>query len=146
MTINKMGKKGVSPIVSTVLLIMIVILMASIIIMWSRGFTKEQILKFDKPIERVCLEVKILPYLNDDGTFGFQNKGNVPIYAFNVKTSGIGGSSIEKYSDSVNPGASMNIDEEKGPQEVRIIPILLGKDKTGGTREYPCPENTGVLV
>ena len=38
-------KKGVSPIISTVLLIVIVIILAIIILLWSRGFVKEIITK-----------------------------------------------------------------------------------------------------
>src|SRR3989344_6352117 len=82
-------KKGVSPVVSTVLLIMIVIVIAIIIILWARGFVKEIIEKnIDGNIKRVneyCNEVRLEPFVNTDNTFGFDNVGNVPVYRFDLK-------------------------------------------------------------
>jgi len=40
-------KKGVSPVIATVLLIAMVVVIALIIFLWFRGLTKEAITKFD---------------------------------------------------------------------------------------------------
>ena len=142
------NKKGVTPVVSTTLLIMIVVILAVIILLWSRGFIKEKILKFDKPIENVCSEVGIKTFINDDNSYGFTNTGNVPIYSVNLKTSNSDGSStIEPIKISVNPGISVMLPGTySNAGEIKIIPILLGKTKSGAVKEYTCPENTAIVV
>ena len=61
--IMKNNKKGVSPVVSTVLLIMIVIILAIIILIWSQGFIKEAITKQvsgeTKSIDQYCSDVQM---------------------------------------------------------------------------------------
>jgi len=52
-----MGKKGVSPIIATVLLISIALVLALIIFLWARSFTSEQLQKFDEPVENACENV-----------------------------------------------------------------------------------------
>ena len=108
------NKKAVSPIISTVLLVMIVIIVAIIILMWSRGFIKEAIEKEiggeNKRVEQFCSEVSMVAILNDEGSFGFTNNGNVPIYALNVKLTDIGGGDSDiinirpEKGGLVNPG------------------------------------------
>jgi len=141
------NKKGVTPVVSTTLLIMIVVILAVIILLWSRGFIKEKILKFDKPVENVCSEVGIQTFINPDNSYGFTNTGNVPIYAFNVKTSKNGGSTIELKKTSVNPGINVEVGlYDSTADEIKIIPVLLGKTKSGAIKEYTCPENSAIVV
>ncbi len=146
-------KKAVSPVIATVLLIMIVIILAIIILLWSRGFIKEKVLKFDKPIENVCSEVKIKTFVNDDNTYGFTNNGNVPIYAVDVKMSS-GGSSDTFRADQakkgqVDVGISTILDTPQiigTTTEVKIIPVLLGKNKDGAVKEFTCPENAAFVL
>ncbi len=149
------NKRGVSPIVSTVLLIMLVIILAIIILLWSRGFIKEKVLKFDKPIENVCSEVSIRTFVNDDLSYGFTNIGNVPIYAIDVKVSAGGKSDIYPIGQSgggkVDPGLSTIL--EGGPdidggttEEIKVIPVLLGKTKAGAIKEKSCIDRAEFVV
>lgn len=154
------SKKAVSPIIATVLLIMIVIILAIIILMWSRGFIKEIITKEiagnEKRVNELCLEVKMNPIKNEDGSFGFENIGNIPIYAFNVKLVGGGSSEIIKISKeergSVNPGfttiiSKPGITSYSDYELIKIIPILLGKsEKSEAIKEFPCPEEQGLII
>lgn len=150
----KRGKKAVSPVIATVLLIMIVIILAIIILLWSRGFIKEKILKFDKPVENVCSEVSIKTFVNNDLTYGFTNTGNVPIYAVDVKISKKGGSEVIRAGAAENGqveiGLSTILDTPKVQEgvttEVKIIPVLLGKNKDGAVKEYTCPEKAGFVL
>lgn len=151
----KRGKKAVSPVIATVLLIMMVIILAIIIMLWSRGFIKEKILKFDKPIENVCNEVSIKTFVNDDGTgtYGFTNTGNVPIYSVDVKISEKGSSKIvhagPNEKGQVDIGLSTILDTEaidSDTTEVKIIPILLGKNKDGAIKEFTCPEQSAFVL
>jgi len=156
---SKRGKRAVSPVIATVLLIMLVLILAIIILLWSRGFIKEKILKFDKPIENVCGEVSITTFVNDDAgnsyTYGFTNNGNVPIYSVDVKISSGGG------SDTVRAGLDEGGQVDAGlstilsgippivdgtTEEVKIIPILLGKNKDGAIKEFTCPERSAFVL
>lgn len=155
-------KRAVSPVVSTVLLIMMVIIIAIIILLWTRGFIKETILKEvageSKRVQAYCREVKIDPILNDDGSFGFNNVGNIPVYSINVKLTKDGSSDnviIEGEEGVVNPGFSIIINSVmlKGRsdvyydyEEVKIIPILLGKDEEGNAEPFICPETDGIII
>jgi len=153
------NKKAISPIISTVLLIMIVIIVAIIILMWSRGFIKEAIEKEisgqSKRVEQFCSELSMVAILNNEGSFGFTNNGNVPIYALNLKLSGgiVGAGSSDiinirpEEGGLVNPGFSTLIKNPDGDyyyyddyDEVKIIPVLLGKTKTGAIKEKGCEE------
>lgn len=160
--IIRLNKKGVSPLISTVLLIMIVIILAIIILLWSRGFIKEAITKEiagnDKEIGQYCLEVvgKMKSIINDDKSFGFENNGNIPIHAFSLKLVGKddGKSEIVKISKeeggSVNPGFSTILPDEyryDAYKLIKIIPILLGTSKKSGvTKEFACPEVNGLVI
>ena len=164
--IMKNNKRGVSPVVSTVLLIMVVIILAVIILMWSLGLVKEAITKevagITKSIDQYCVDVQneIQPSVNTDGlSFGFSNTGSVPIYAFNLKLNlkDSGESStieIPAGKGSVNPGYNIIIDPNEyglepydSYEKITIVPILLGsKSKSGGTEPYTCEDKYGVVV
>jgi len=144
------NKKGVSPVIATILLVMIVIILAIIILLWTRGFIKEAITKEingqSKNVEMYCSGtsgISIKGIINEDGTFGFQNEGNVPISKFKIKTSDTSGSSRTDESDTpVNPGFSIMIEGEdyNSYDEIIIIPIILGKKANGEIEPYECPE------
>lgn len=159
------NKKAVSPIISTVLLVMIVIIVAIVILTWSRGFIKEAIEKEiseeKKSVEKFCSELSMVGILNNEGSFGFTNNGNVPIYALNLKLSGgiIGEGNSNTINirpekgGLVNPGFSTLIKDEYENyynyydyDEVKIIPVLLGKTKTGAIKEKGCEEIYGLKI
>ncbi len=158
-------KKGISPIISTVLLIMIVIVLAIIILLWSKGFIKETITKQlgnepEKDIQSFCREIGMSRILNSDGSFGFTNSGNVPIYKVNLKLTykETGSSVLEEILPEqgglVNPGFASLMQKADGDyynyndyEEVKIIPVLLGKStSSGGITEFPCPEENALII
>jgi flagellin-like protein len=154
-------RKAVSPLVSTILLVMIVIVLAFIIILWSGIFLSEMITKEiggqKKSAEQYCSEISIQTFINPDGSFGFKNTGNVPIYSYNLKLSLSGTSKIKEIlpvQGLVNPGYSTLVkDPDTGSpidynlyEEIKIIPIILGKDKSGNTERFTCSEKDGVVV
>ena len=154
-------KRGISPIIATVLLIMLVLILAIIILLWSQGFIKERILKFDKPVENSCSELSLQTFVNGDNSFGFTNIGNVPIYGVSLKVIGTGSSDTYELDDEeggrVSPGFSTILKKDDGSgdnflidsttdKEIKIIPILIGETKDGGTKEYTCPERNAISV
>lgn len=137
--------------VSTVLLIMIVIIIAIIILIWGRGWIKEKLLKFNKPVENVCPDVSIKPFVNPDNSYGFTNTGNIPIYRTDVKITTRGKSIVTNDTQSANPGASVILGGAGSYlsgdiEEIKIIPVLLGKTSSGKQKQYTCPEQTAVVV
>lgn len=152
-------ERAVSPIVSTILLVMIVVVLAAIIFLWTRSFIKEAVTKDIagdiKTVDQLCVNgLGIKSFVNEDGSFGFTNNGNVPIYAFNVKeTNEDGSSDIIRRDTPVNIGKSVTLDSSidssfvyNNHKEIKIIPILLGKMKNGNAQEYTCPEENGVIL
>ncbi len=156
----KRDEKAISPVVSTVLLIMIVVILAIIILLWSKGFIKEALLKkvadTEKPVDYFCSEIQLESYVSDDeaGAFGFKNVGNVPIYAFDLKTvlKDSGDSSSEEVRDKngiVNPGFTKLFEDKnyEDYDEIKVIPILLGKKaKSGGREPFQCPERNAFEI
>lgn len=152
----KSGKKAVSPVVSTVLLIMIVIVIAIIILIWATGFVEEiiskEILGNKKRVQDYCREIKISQIINNDNSFGFENKGNVPIFGFRVKTSNEGSSEMHRVDgDSggkVNPGFSVIVENLKYDDydSIAILPTLKGETEQGDNRDYDCPEEDGIVL
>jgi flagellin-like protein len=141
------SKKGVSPIIATVLLIVLVIIIAIIILLWSQLFFKEKILKFDKLIENACTEVSLRTFVNEDDSFGFTNTGNVPIYRFDLRLSSKGTSVVSSVNKPVDSGFSSiaegyNYDSY---EKVEIIPVLLGETDKGGPKEFICSKNVFVV-
>jgi flagellin-like protein len=159
MKYNRMRKeKAVSPVIATVLLIMIVIILAIIILLWSRSFIKETILKevqgVSKNAEQFCPEVQLRPDISEDasGTFGFTNTGNIPIYSYKIKLVSKGGSETKKVDGAaglVNPGFGTTIGGVlpfSEYEQIKIIPILLGKTSSGTLEPFECPEVNGVSL
>lgn len=149
------NKKAVSPVIATVLLILIVIILAIIILLWTRGFVKEAISKEingeTKNVEQYCSLIQLRGILNEDGTFGFNNEGNVPISKFKIKTTDNGGNSQTETSETpVNPGYTVMIEGKNYIDEeytqIDIIPILLGKKSNGDIEPYTCPESDNFRI
>lgn len=82
------NKKGVSPVIATVLLVALVLVMALIIFLWARGFLTEQLQKNGLDVANVCSQVTYTSELVST-TEGYElkiaNNGNIPIYQFEAK-------------------------------------------------------------
>src|SRR3989338_10710768 len=86
-----MKKRGISPVIATLLLIALVIIIALIVFQWMKGFTKEAVTKFDGTnIDLVCNDVQFDASYSA-GTLTISNSGNVPIYNFDIKAEYPGG-------------------------------------------------------
>ena len=155
------NKKGLSPIVATSILIVIVIVLAIIILLWARGFIKESVIKeiagSSKRAEEFCREIGMRGFVNEDDTFGFENTGTIPIFAYRINLEESGSSKIIRVGNekggSVNPGSIVIITDSivkdiqpySSYDSVKIIPVLLGKVE-GSTQSYDCPEINGIDI
>lgn len=146
-------KKAVSPIIATVLLIMIVIVLAIIILLWATGFVKEAITKdvagVTKKADQFCSEISIETSIGTN-SITIKNNGNIPIYAFNAKLSNVNGETLTQRVDGpLNAGNSINLvlsQDYSSYEEVKLIPILLGKTKSGATQEVECSSRDAIVV
>ena len=150
-------KKGVSPVIATVLLISMVIIIGIIVFLWFRGMIGETVTKFGENIELACEDV-VFDASYSSGILYIVNNGNIPIYDFNVKFEGAGSRDTSRmseistwkselgesrlaqgksYSGSINDG---------GADKIVLIPILLGSTDKGETAEFVCDENSGNKI
>ncbi len=145
-----MKKKGVSPVIATVLLIGMVIVLGLIIFLWMRALAQETITKFEgENIELACDKVQF-----EVSKVGSQitilNSGNTPIYDFNIKLSSLGAFETKKARDlfyswpkyGLNPVGVFSEDssELESASEIIITPILLGVSETGSQKTFICNE------
>ncbi len=140
-------KRGVSPVIATVLLIAITIVLAAIIFLWARSFLAEGAQKQGRAVELSCEELIFSASLvNVEGStmIDIINEGNVPIYGFVFKD--IEAGSITPYElegSGLAPGVSNSFPMPAGAQNARsglIVPVLLAEEDSGNRVTYPCPD------
>lgn len=131
------SKRGVSPVIATVLLIVLVVVIAGIVFVWSKNVIPKTIEKDGEPIERACDRIVLEASIFNNATGRFldvNNKGNVEVHGFGVRVVDEGSvtvrSSIEQ---TVSSGDSKRIylnssvyPEAYGNMTLRIAPILVG--------------------
>lgn len=125
------NKKGLSPVIATVLLVAIVLILAAIIFLWMKGFVTEQIQKGGKPIGEVCNNVVFdAEYESFPGFVSLQvvNKGNVPISAIDVKFINGGNSVITQFNLSADVLGSSTLQSIPigDAQQMIVYPMVLG--------------------
>jgi flagellin-like protein len=149
---KRSDKKGLSPVIASVLMVALVLVLAAIVFMWARGFISEQIEKFGQPVEKACDDVSFVVDLVKLGIgyeLEIENTGNVPIQNFDIKKTIGGDSVIEKFKFSVNEGDSVKQGIEIGTKtdEVVIYPALLGKLRGKATNKvFTCSERGETVV
>jgi flagellin-like protein len=142
---NKMkNKKGVSPVVATVLLISMVVILAMIVILWFTSFIGEAITKFDgQNVEIICKDITFdASYLGN--ILSVVNTGSVPIYGMKVKqTKGGEHSSVDAPSwpsKGLNPGKSYASSASYSSYDkITLIPVLVGESESG-LKTFVCEE------
>ena len=130
------NKKGLSPVIASVLMILLVLVLAIIIFLWARGFIGEQIEKFGRPVDELCSSVDFEVEVIQNGGYHILeivNKGNVGISAFELKMYADGNSEIVKLNISVSTGKSVSSEVSLGimqngnaPDKIEIFPVLTG--------------------
>ncbi len=136
-------KKGLSPVITTVLLIALVVVIVSIIFLWFRGMVQEGVTKFGKNINLVCDDVKF-DATYAAGTLSVVNTGNIPIFRIEIRISNNGNFVTEDImntsagsswpSGGLGQGATFsgNIQSDIGSaNDILIIPELIGTSPSG---------------
>lgn len=145
-----MNKKGLSPVIATVLLIALVIILAMIIFLWFRGFTNESILKFGKNIQLTCEDVEFRSSYDEiKKELSILNDGDVPIYRMKINVRGEGESDTSDLSgfSGLSNGGSVVLDMGNSfsdASEITLIPVLRGNSDKGQA-DYVC-DNKGYKI
>lgn len=149
-----MKKRGISPVIATILLVAMVIVMAMIIFLWFKGMTEESITKFDdENIKLVCEKVVLdVDYGSDILTI--INNGNVPIINVKLMIFENGEHRTEElsnwYSTGLNQGRIFSEDisgdvDLSLAEKLKVIPVLMGNSNSG-QQTYVCDEKDGFEV
>ena len=121
------GKKGISPLIASVLVIGMVIVTASIVFFWGKGFT-EEIIEKEGAISQQRLncatDVKINVLSGSGGELTVENIGSGRIDAFSLVVDG----QATDEQVSIDPGNTGTIAYSATAGKVDIIPkIRIGK-------------------
>ena len=148
-------KKGLSPIIATMLLIVIVIVIGLIIFLWFKGMNIEAITKFEGTnIKLVCDEVQFEASYSG-GYLSILNLGNVPIYKVDVKMEGSGTHSTITLNEVENSWPYFGLPQggayygafadDVGSIKLIVIPVLVGKSDSGDLA-HTCEERHGYEI
>jgi len=156
--VKKGRKRGLSPIVTTVLLIALTIAITAIVFLWFRGMVEDSVTKFSPPknIKLVCEEVNFdVSY--SSGTLNIVNNGDVSIFRVNIKTSQDGNyqtKDITDFAGSTWPSTGLaqggtfsgNIGSEVGSSgKITVLPVLIGTSSKG-KKTFVCEGQYGKEV
>ena len=140
------GKRGISPVVATTLLVSITIILAVIVFFWARSFISETIEKNDRAIEMSCDDVAFLMEARR-GNLTVNNIGDVPIWAVEMRVRGKGEiKEIGQTSDGIKSGETKVFALPAGasPGDTIIaVPILLGETEQKRL-SYICDADYGI--
>jgi flagellin-like protein len=146
-----MNRRGVSPVIATVLLVLIAIILAGIILVWAQSFVKEKAQKSGEPIENSCARIvfEAEAFASEQKIY-LVNRGDVPIYGVEIRKKGLGSEiKVGLFDESTNTianGESGQIDLAASGASITegddliIVPIVLG-ESSGGTKAYTCDIN-----
>ncbi len=151
------NKRGLSPVIATVLLIAIVIAMALIIFLWVRGLVGESITKLEgENIKLTCDKVKFSADYSE-GKLLISNDGNVPIYSLlidvvyngrheakeitKINTPDLWITGGLKQGDTYSGDISFYVGEDA--KKIKVIPILIGNSKSG-KKTYICEKSKSI--
>ncbi|MGV8142612.1 MAG: archaellin/type IV pilin N-terminal domain-containing protein [Candidatus Pacearchaeota archaeon] len=161
-----MNRRGVTPIVATVLLIAIVVALAVIVFFWARGFLTESAQKGERAVTVSCagvdFEAEVVANAAECATYSgksaidINNIGNIPIYGVQVLeyNENIGNIDPVQLSDQPFVGGTITIGKSSyvclnkdvvDEDAFRIVPKLLAEQEDKKV-VYTCPEKDGITV
>lgn len=135
MSFMDFGKRGVSAVVASVLLILLVMVLTAIIFSWARGFVEDKTGEVDGPNNKMCEYLDFVAVVvSASGNFrdvDAINRGNVDIDSFEYKMHYKDGNSEVFFSNvSILAGSSLSITEDfsgivfSDIEKIEIFPAL----------------------
>ena len=156
-------RRGISPVVATVLLILLAVILAVIIFLWARSILAEKVQKDlgkgPMQITDACKEVRFKADVSVNAGIAvveIENTGNVPLYGFElIKVSSgsktrVGNASFAPSIQAVKSGQSHSFTGVAVPNlnaddNVIVLPVLLGTSKDA-KKQYTCEEDYGIPI
>ena len=148
------GKRGISPVIATILLIAIVVILAVIIFLWARGFVAEKAEKFGRSIELSCDKINFEAGVFFDSStdkyfLDIINRGDVPLYGFEIKDfTDPGTIKLSRVIDgTITIGQTFNVEltNVASGDELLVVPKILGETDSGKVA-HTCTDNFGYAV
>jgi flagellin-like protein len=145
-------KRGLSPIVATVLLIALAMILAMIIFLWARGWISEQIEKRGVPIESVCESVEIKVDWRMEGSLfiNIVNLGPIYLNSLEIRQEGTGSSVPSIWEIGVPPLGSSSNEKEiiitPGTKKVIIYPQIMGNIRGKKDNKVTTCLNSGEVI
>lgn len=147
-----LAKRGLSPVVATVMLVVLAIVLVGIILLWAKSWVGEKIQKDlgggVEAVESFCDDVDFIAEIETSGKVSVSNSGNVPLYGMEIRKKGAG---FEESLGSVDfenglpkgssKTSSDGVEGVNPGDELTAIPILLGETESY-KKPYTC-ENAG---
>jgi flagellin-like protein len=144
-------KRGISPVIATVLLVALVIVLILIIFIWSKAFISESVQKGSISASNACknIQIDISPVPNPSGSsvdLQVVNRGSVPIYKLDIKSSSDASSTRNVFDVSVDVGSSgvASVPVQTGVKFLTVYPVIVGT-ASGKNKAYTCLENGKVI-
>jgi len=145
---NNLKKRGISPVIATVLLVSIALTLAVIIFIWARSFVSEAITKDGQAINLVCEDISFDAEYNS-GQVLIVNRGNVPLYGVELSKVSLGsrthigeGTFIQPVGTGESVGISVGETLAAG-DKISIVPIILGEQEEY-KKAFVCGESFSV--
>ena len=143
-------KKGISPLIATVILVGMAVVVIGMVIVWAPGLFKEQTKIAEEKLEifsKGSLDYKILsaeytiPEGRDSNTFTFEfsNEADVLVHEFLISLSGDNGQSTETVSAGIVPFDVATVDVPFGDLGDINTAVIVPKTMVGET-EYLLPK------
>ena len=133
-------KRGLSPVIATVLLIAMVVVIGMIVFLWFRGMSQEAIMKFGENIELACNKINLEASFSGNNLV-ISNLGNIPISGMKVKIYDSEGNYESKVLSGFKQLDKGGVSESElsvdGGTKLFLTPVLTGETKSG-TKEYTC--------
>jgi len=152
------NKRALSPVIATVLLILIAVILAVIILLWAKNFIKEDVQKTvgneAEPIQNFCDDIDFSADVYNEGSewkVSIENRGDIPLYGVEIRKKGLASvkvlGEVTDFSgitsgDTVVLTSAASI---TSGNNLLLVPILLGESKEE-KKSYVCDEQYGVDV
>lgn len=138
-------KRGLAPIIATVLLILMVVALVTLIFIWAKGFVGERTNDYEQSMEKICSAIDFgaeVSGVAPNYDLEILNRGNIDILSFKIKMSlkgdveisdlnlSVGSSKIEKTN------VALIMSDGNYPDVVEIVPVT-NSVANGGTSKKP---------
>lgn len=126
-----LNNRGVSPVIASVLLVLLVVILSLMVFLWAKGFVTEQIEKFGKPIDQQCAAINF-DVARSGNSLKIVNRGNIDIGSFDIKLKQGGTTEVKNFNfdvpagDAVDQAVTLTMADGSKPDVITVYPTLIG--------------------